>query len=113
VQHLPINALVYLDPPYFDKGQEKLYTNYYKPEDHARIARLVDTLVNRWVVSYDNVNDIVDLYDHHRHISYGINYSAQVRYLGSEIMFFSEQLQIPEVRDPTKLTAKSHQQFLL
>ena len=34
-------TLLYLDPPYYVKGQEMLYANYYGPEDHAEVARLV------------------------------------------------------------------------
>lgn len=34
---LPAKSLLYLDPPYFEKGKE-LYMNHYNPEDHAHIA---------------------------------------------------------------------------
>jgi len=37
---LPERSLVYLDPPYYMKGQ-RLYRNHYQPDDHAQIAVLV------------------------------------------------------------------------
>lgn len=38
-----------------------------------------------------------------RKIEYGINYSAQSRYQGAEVIFFCERMNIPEVSDPTKV----------
>ena len=34
------NSFVYLDPPYYNKGQQ-LYKNFLTPEDHAQIANLI------------------------------------------------------------------------
>ena len=50
----------------------------------------------RWIVSYDNVSQIRDTYQMVRHMTYGLNYTAQTRYVGSEIMFFSNKLLIPD-----------------
>lgn len=112
-QKMTDRSLMYLDPPYYVKGQQQLYINYYEDGDHAEIANIVHGLICRWIVSYDNIDAIVRLYERYNCLSYGINYSAQLRYLGSEVMFFCDQLQIPEVRDPTKLTTQQYQQFLL
>lgn len=58
-QFLPIKSLVYLDPPYYVKGAG-LYRNFYKHEDHVRIAKLLgsDRFRRPWVVSYDNADEI-------------------------------------------------------
>jgi Site-specific DNA methylase len=93
---LPIKSLVYLDPPYYVKG-EGLYRNFYKHEDHARIARLLGSVRFRrpWVVSYDNANEIRAMYHYARSFTYGLHYTAQRRYTGAEVMFFSDRLTPP------------------
>lgn len=45
-----------------------------------------------WVVSYDNAQEIRDMYGDASRVSYGLNYTAQKRYVGDEVMFFSEKL---------------------
>ena len=59
----PDNTLVYLDPPYYVKG-EGLYANHYVHDDHVRLAERVAQGVagQRWVVSYDNVPEVGRLY---------------------------------------------------
>lgn len=94
---LPENTLIYLDPPYFVKGKG-LYENHYKYDDHVRIAnKVINELTLPWIVSYDNVREITDMYDKTRKICYGINYSVQDRYLGSEVMFFSKKIKPPKL----------------
>lgn len=103
VPQLPKRALVYLDPPYFVKGKELLYSNYYQAADHAHIATLVAALARPWVVSYDDAPEIRDLYAAYRSVEYGIAYSAHQRYRGREVMFFADSLAIPAVKNPSQL----------
>jgi DNA adenine methylase len=93
---LPLNSLVYLDPPYYVKGSE-LYRNSYRHGDHERIAKLLGSAKFRrpWIVSYDNVSEIRSMYKYARAFSYGLSYTAQRRYIGAEVMFFSERLEPP------------------
>ena len=92
----PSNALVYCDPPYYVKGKD-LYYHFYKHEDHERIAACITEGLTRqkWVVSYDNVHPIRDLYEGCQRVIYGIGYSARSTREGSEVMFFSESLHVP------------------
>jgi len=100
---LPRRTLVYMDPPYYVKG-EGLYENHYIHNDHVEIVELVISDVKQpWVVSYDNTPEINKLYDGFRNIKYDLNYSAQERYAGSEIMFFSKSLVVPEVKNPAQV----------
>jgi len=95
-QFLPIKSLVYLDPPYYVKGAG-LYRNFYKHDDHVQIAKLLgsDRFRRPWVVSYDNAEEIKDMYAYARPYAYGLNYTAQRRYTGSEVMFFSDRIEAP------------------
>jgi DNA adenine methylase len=105
IPKLPQKSLVYLDPPYYVKGQG-LYENHYTHEDHLKIANLVLNRLKRpWLVSYDFTPEIVDMYPSVSSIVYGLNYSAQQRYEGAEVMFFSEKLTVPDVLNPAKLKA--------
>lgn len=102
---LPEKTLIYLDPPYYVKGQG-LYENHYLHDDHVNIANLVKKQITHpWIVSYDHAPEIVEMYQGCPTITYGINYSAQNRYEGAEAMFFSKTLIIPDVKNPANLKA--------
>lgn len=94
---LPAQSLLYLDPPYYMKGQG-LYRNFYEHADHEAIAHLLqsNTFQRPWVVSYDNVTEIQEMYGIAHALSYGLHYTAQRRYVGSEVMFFSDGLKVSE-----------------
>lgn len=90
-------AFLYLDPPYFEKG-EGLYDNFYDAADHAEIAKSVAHLAHPWIVSYDARPEITQLYPDALQIRYGLTYSAhRDSASGSEIMFFSDGLKVPEM----------------
>lgn len=95
---LPIlskKALVYLDPPYYTKGQE-LYENHYSHDDHVKLASLIPIQIKQpWIVSYDYCSQITALYSQYRSIRYSLSYSAREHYVGSEIMVFSHDIVIP------------------
>lgn len=93
---LPEKTLIYLDPPYYVKGKA-LYLNYYSHKDHAAIARMVTKNIKRqkWIVSYDNADEIRKMYRGSKSIVYGLGYSAREVCVGSEVMFFCKGLKIP------------------
>lgn len=96
-QTLPQKSLIYLDPPYYIKGQ-RLYDNHYKHDDHQEIAELVQSKVNRpWLVSYDNAPEIVDLYTNRKIDTFNLHYSAAGASTGSELMIYGKGLKIPTV----------------
>ncbi len=100
---IPPRSLVYLDPPYFVKGK-RLYDSFYSYDDHARVAKAVLKLSGvNWLVSYDDVPSIRDLYPEVRRIRYALSYSAKERYQGSEVMFFSNGLEIPPLPSKTSV----------
>lgn len=92
--------LIYLDPPYFNKGR-MLYYDAYGSDDHSDVADLLSMLSKaRWVVSYDDVEAIRRLYEPAPRLDYTIGYSAKRRYRGCEIMYFSKGMVIPELVAP-------------
>ena len=95
IPRLPDDTLIYCDPPYFNKA-EKLYNNHYAPEDHKRIAGVIqEEIKHPWIVSYDNTNEILFNYSDRRKFTYALQYNAAKAYQGSEIFIFSDDLEIP------------------
>jgi DNA adenine methylase len=102
---LPKNSLIYFDPPYYMKG-DSLYENHYKSKDHAALGEFIQRKVkNHWIVSYDNVQPIKDIYAAARQKTYAIGYSARNVYNGSEVIIYSDQLRIPDIENPLKISA--------
>ena len=94
-KELPYNTLFYLDPPYYIKGKG-LYLNYYNDNDHQNIANSIsDFREHKWIISYDNVDFIANLYSRFRQKTFELNYSASNSGKGKEIMIFSDNLVIP------------------
>lgn len=100
-EFLPKQSLIYLDPPYYVKGKG-LYRNYYEHDDHIAIAKKLQQKGFKWpwVVSYDNVEEICAMYQMSQSLSYGLNYTAQRRYVGNEVMFFNRNIVVPDESIP-------------
>lgn len=109
-KNLPRNSLTFIDPPYFKKGPG-LYTSFYKPEDHAVLSKQVLKLNCPWIVTYDDVPQIRDLYRSRSQFCFDINYSLQEKRVGTELLIASKGLKMPEetrhrqVNDPLRNAA--------
>lgn len=89
------STLVNLDPPYYGKGPE-LYTNFYRHNDHEALARAVDRLNRMWMVTYDDTPEIRQFYRAHPMYSSSLNYSAQEKRVGVELLVADERLALPD-----------------
>ena len=93
------NAFIYFDPPYFEKGKQ-LYLNFFNYDDHVRIEEMVNSLMNcDWVITYDDVPEIADIYSDHVLRRFDLNYSVAVKRKASEIIIFKEIDMIPTEED--------------
>jgi DNA adenine methylase len=96
VPKLPRKALVYCDPPYYHQSN-RLYLNYYKRDDHVRLAKTIQQNLKRlWLVSYDNVPEVRACYPARRCFLYEAQYNAARAYKGNEVFFVSDRLKLPE-----------------
>lgn len=96
IPQFPEKTLVYLDPPYYKKGAE-LYENHYSHCDHEQIAGLVTSSIRqKWIVSYDDVPEIRNMYAGFRQESFSLSYSAARRYKGAEVLIVGPGLTIPQ-----------------
>lgn len=92
---LPIETLMFVDPPYYKKGSS-LYTSFYKPEDHAELSKAIIAMDRPWVVTYDNAPEIRGLYRSRRQYCFDINYSLQDKRVGTELLIASKGLKMPD-----------------
>lgn len=93
--NLQDNSIYYFDPPYYIKGKG-LYMNYYMDKDHQDIANTIKEIRNnhKWIVSYDNVPFIRNLYQEFRQKEFELNYYAGTVSKGKEVMIFSDNINI-------------------
>ena len=91
------DGLVYLDPPYYRSGRD-LYYNAYRPCDHAAVRDRVRKLRLPWIVSYDDVPEIRDLYSGFRSRRLQLQHTARNTRIGREVLFFGPGLRIPAIR---------------
>jgi DNA adenine methylase len=89
------HSMLCIDPPYYNMGSS-LYTNYYKKSDHALLAERVLRVKMPWIMTYDNAAQIRSLYQACPAYRFGINYSAQRKRLGTELLIHSKQIVLPK-----------------
>ncbi len=99
---LPKKTLVYLDPPYVEKGPG-LYLNHYQEEDHRALAKWVTKKLQRpWMVSYDAHPLVRECYGSFTEAGMNLPYSAYGNARrGMELVYFSKGLVPPDMSDRT------------
>lgn len=90
---LPANSLYCIDPPYFAKGSS-LYTNFYDPNDHKKVADTIQALKRPWILTYDNAPEIERLYSNQPRYRFQLNYSAAKKCKGTELLITSHDINI-------------------
>lgn len=84
------NTFFYFDPPYYNKGQ-KLYKNFFGHKDHQRIHDVIaQEIAAPWIITYDDVDEIADLYADFSIRRFDLTYSAANKGTASELMIFSD-----------------------
>lgn len=91
------NLIFYFDPPYYLKANS-LYMNHFKEDDHKIVSNKIKKINNiKWIVSYDNVYEIKELYSGIRKKEYSFKHTAYKSRVGKEILFFSNGLIQPKI----------------
>lgn len=86
------DSFMYLDPPYYKKGKS-LYLNAYSHKDHVELRDLLQSLRGyNWMVSYDDVPEIHDLYKDFSHTTHTLKYSLQSKKKTTEFFIFSDTI---------------------
>lgn len=72
----PLRTLFYLDPPYLEADQKRAYKNHFLIEDHLRLSRTLKECEQPFLLSYDNINEIKELYSWANVIELSWNYNT-------------------------------------
>lgn len=97
------DSIFYFDPPYYVKGSS-LYVNSYDHSDHKKVSDFIQEMDDvKWIISYDNVSEIKSMYSGLRSKEYKFFHTANKTKKGKEILFFSNDLKIPDISNPTKV----------
>ncbi len=87
-------TLIYADPPYFDRSGS-LYLNTFTEENHVALAATLNGLSGQnWLLTYDNVPKVHDLYPERRRDIISLYYSAHRVLKAQELMVYSDALNL-------------------
>ena len=89
------HTFVYLDPPYYQKGS-CLYMNHYTHDEHETLSTyLINDAAFPWLLSYDDVPEIRNLYQNCDLYRFSIPYTVQNAKAGCELLTHSNNLIFP------------------
>jgi len=100
------NIIFYFDPPYYLKANT-LYMNHYNTNNHKAFSDKIKSIKNiKWIVSYDNVQEIKALYSECSKKEYSFKHTAYKARIGKEILFFSPTIKQPSISNWNPLQYK-------
>lgn len=93
------NVIFYFDPPYYLKAST-LYMDHYKDKNHKKVSDKIISIKNiKWIVSYDNVPVIKELYSECQKKEFSFKHTAYKSRIGKEILFFSKNVVQPKEKN--------------
>lgn len=82
---------IFLDPPYFQKGQS-LYLNHYDNKDHEDLSEFLGkSSFKKWIMTYDDMPYIKDLYSTMSTKGFSIQHNAYKSKVGREVMIYPKE----------------------
>lgn len=94
LRHNPNEIFTFFDPPYYEQGKN-LYTNFFKHEDHLNLQGKINNLTDYyWILTYDNKEEILSIYEDYSKYLYSINYSASNVRKAKEILIPSIKVKL-------------------
>jgi DNA adenine methylase len=88
------STFIYADPPYFEKAGS-LYLNAFAPRDHEALAKVLNERADKkWLLTYDNVPRVAELYPDRQRQTFDLFYSAHRVMKAKEVMVVSDALDV-------------------
>ncbi len=88
------SILVYIDPPYYQKG-DTLYLNHYNSKNHVSLAKFLNKKSKfNWLLTYDNVPEIKALYPARDKVTFSLIDHANKTRKSKEILIKSDSLMV-------------------
>jgi len=96
-QYISTQCFFFLDPPYVVKGGD-LYKKAFTQYDHTHFKKVVNTYLSnkKWLMTYDNVPLITELYKDYFTKSFYLKYVANNKKQGSELMIYANSIIVPD-----------------
>lgn len=106
---LPKDVVYYCDPPFFNKA-DQLYTYYFQDEDHRHLRDTLLATQASWILSYDSVAKVKELYGISDHESTQVELLYSIASQGGhrvarEVIVSN----LPLLPDETRLWRSSHE----
>lgn len=79
------NVILYLDPPYYIKGNS-LYQFGFSVEDHKRLSELLQKTNHKWILSYDDCEEVRELYRWAEIQKIHVNYTIKTSRMKPELI---------------------------
>lgn len=79
----PVFRFFYLDPPYYEKGEE-LYQYSFNEKHHEDLMRMLKRTEHPWLLSYDSCEEIKKLYEWASIIELDLTYTINAKDKGRE-----------------------------
>lgn len=93
------NSVVYVDPPYVLQGK-KLYRYHFRARDHMRLAEFLNAAPFPWLVSYDNVPFVVELFRGQKVRPIWLKYTVRQARRADELLITNQDhLPLPAVHE--------------
>ena len=93
------NVVFYFDPPYYLKAST-LYMNHYQDKNHEKVSAKIKSIESiKWIVSYDNVPQIQELYSDCQKKEFSFKHTAYASRTGKEVLFFSKDIIQPDIEN--------------
>ena len=100
------NSVVYVDPPYYLQG-EKLYRYHFVERDHVRLAQFLNSANFPWLVSYDNVPFVVNLFRGQTVRPIWLQYTVREARRADELLITNQDhLPLPAMNERPRLAAQ-------
>lgn len=92
-EYQPEELFIYFDPPYYKKG-ELLYLNHFGHAQHLDLRDHIQDIAFAWILSYDDENEIREMYNHIPTYERALRYSIGIPSKGNELII--SPLVLPE-----------------
>lgn len=87
---IPKNSFTFFDPPYYHKGKS-LYPEFFTENDHIKLRDAIEKCMARsaWIITYDNADEIKELYSDYVIEEFSMHHSAANKGQATEIMIYA------------------------
>jgi len=88
------DIVIYVDPPYLIQGK-RLYRHSFTPDDHLKLAQVMDGITRPWLVSIDNHQLIQEAYRNQKIVPIFLSYVVRKARKAEELIISNINLEQP------------------